>query len=284
MSEPIEQRLSLAGIPYEVIGGRNFYNRKEVKDCLYMLKFLANKKDSIAFHKVASLVKGMGNVTIGKIENYANDNHVDLVEASRTIMDTANSVSIKRGCKVICDVYDKQYDMTAPSMCLGSLVKNFEYNDYLVKKYDSGSDDRKENVSQVIQSSGMFNGQDDGVSKYLQQVSLVTANDKEIEGSKVSLMTYHSAKGLEFPIVFMVGVEQNILPHRRCLEDDPMGGVEEERRLCYVGMTRAEKMLYVTWCKYRSRFGRYGQTVRQKGRYSQFLIEAGLVQGEDYCG
>ncbi|MCD6434906.1 MAG: ATP-dependent helicase [Clostridiales bacterium] len=282
MSEPLEQKLSLSGIPYEVIGGKNFYNRKEVKDCLHMLKLLANKKDNIAFHRVASLIKGMGDLTIGRIENYAKEKNIDLVEASKKYMQIVNSVNIKKGCKKICDIYGKKYDETSPSVCLSSLVSSFSYDEYLEKKFESNAEDRKENVSQIIDSSSFFNGQESGISKYLQQVSLVTSNDKETESSKVSLMSLHSSKGLEYPIVFIVGGEQGIIPHSRAVSENPIEGTEEERRLFFVGITRAEKKLYITWCKNRVKLGRFGQSIKQKCRYSQFLLEAGLLKSENY--
>ena len=94
-------------------------------------------------------------------------------------------------------------------------------------------------------------------------------------------MSLHAAKGLEFPIVFLIGVEDNILPHEMALADDPYAGLEEERRLCYVGMTRAKQLLYMSWCKHRRRFGKHGSMTNKSSKPSRFLIEAGLISKKE---
>jgi len=277
MSEPIEQSLAMSNIPYEVVGGWNFYDRKEIKDCLSMLKFLSNKKDGIAFHRICSLVKGMGNVTIGQIENKAIEKGINLIEACQSLQEESNSVRIKSACKKICDIYKNDFNFSNPARCMALLVNEFGIEKHLIDKYGNEAVDRIDNVKQIIEAASVFNNQGNGVEKYLQQISLVTTNDKEVDGNKVSLMTLHAAKGLEFPIVFMIGVEQNILPHVRALYEDPVENLEEERRLAYVGMTRAEKKLYITYCKNRRVFDKYGGIKFNRANPSQFLIEAGLI-------
>jgi len=279
MSEPIETSMVSHGVPYEVIGAWNFYDRKEVRDCLSMLKFLSNPKDGIAFHRVCSLVKGMGNVTIGRIENFAHDNNVTIPQACKEMGKRAKSVNIVSACNKIHSMYNYEWDQGNPAACLKGLVDKFGYKKHLLNKFEGTATETEDNVNQLIDSAGEFKG-DDGVSNYLQQVSLVTNVDKEKDKNKVPLMSLHAAKGLEFPIVFMIGVEDNILPHEMALADDPYAGLEEERRLCYVGMTRAKELLYMSWCKHRRRFGRHGAMTAKASKPSRFLVEAGLIKLE----
>jgi DNA helicase II / ATP-dependent DNA helicase PcrA len=280
MSEPVENSLVGHGIPYEVVGAWNFYDRKEVRDCIGMLKFLSNPKDGIAFHRLCSLIDGLGDVTIGKIENLANEKNITIPEACYEFSQISKSVKIIRACKKIYSVFNKSWDITNPAKCLKQLVGEFGYKQHLLNKFEDTATEREGNVDQLIDSAGEFTGED-GVSNYLQQVSLVTSADKDSDKSKVSLMSFHAAKGLEFPIVFMIGVENTILPHEMALADDPYAGLEEERRLCYVGMTRAKDVLFMSWCKNRRRFGRHGAMTIKASRPSNFLFEAGLIKERD---
>jgi DNA helicase-2/ATP-dependent DNA helicase PcrA len=279
MSEPIEQAMVNHGIPYEVIGARNFYDRLEIRDCMAMLRLLSNPHNGSAFGRVCSLIKGMGAVTIGKIENLAHEKKISIPQACKEMAGTVKSVNISRGCKRLSDIYNSRWDMSKPSVCLDKLVSKLGYKTHLLHKFKETATEREDNVGQLMQAAGEFNGQENGVSKYLQRISLVTNSDKEVKDNKISLMSLHAAKGLEFPIVFMVGVEKDILPHSRATADDPYAGLQEERRLCYVGMTRAKKMLFMTWCKYRRKWGQKGDMTRNKREPSLFLKEAGLTTG-----
>ena len=282
MSEPLEQVFSTRGIFYEVIGGFSFYDRKEVKDCLSMLKYLVNKKDGVAFHRVCSLIKGLGNVTIGKIENIAISENCTLDKACLKVKENSRSSVIKDGCQKIYDIYNSSYDQKNPASCMTSLINRFDMETILREKYGDEYLDRMENVVQMIEATGEFSGEEKGVEKYLQQISLVTKNDKEVEGDKVSLMSLHAVKGLEFPIVFMIGMEENILPHIRAIRGEEAGeeNIEEERRIAYVGMSRSMKILYLTYCKQRKAYGKYGKIYFKTCLPSRFLIEAGLINKE----
>lgn len=285
MSEPIEQALAMKGIPYEVIGSWNFYDRREAKDCLSMLKFLVNKKDGVAFSRVCSLLPGMGDITVGKIENLANSKNINLVQACEEMSKTGKTAPVREACSKIVNIYNScDAYKQVPSQCMYQLFNSFDYENFLYKNYKQDAQERIDNSKQVIESCGNFDNHDSGVHAFLQQISLVTSNDKKVEGSKVSLMSLHSAKGLEYSIVFMIGVEEDILPHFRCVIDNPTDGVEEERRLCYVGMTRAKKILYVTFCKRRKSFGKHGNMISKPVKPSRFLFESGLLSdGENLC-
>ena len=280
MTQPLETALVSHGILYEVKGAFNFYDRKEVRDCLGMLKFLSNPKDGISFHRVCSLIKGMGDVTIGRIENLSSEKNITIPQACKEMADSVKSVNIKNACNKIHSIYSYKWDTNNPAFCLKGMVEQFDYKGHLLQKFQDTAIERTDNVDQLIDSAGEFIG-DNGISNYLQQVSLVintdTDKDKE-ENSKVSVMTLHSAKGLEYPIVFMPGCEQDILPHAMALADDPCEGIEEERRLAYVGFSRAASVLFVSWCKNRRRFGKHGNMTYKSSKPSQFLFEAGLIK------
>ena len=278
MSEPVEQAMVNNGIPYEVIGAWNFYDRKEVRDCLAMLKLLANPRDGIAFGRVCSFVKGMGSITVGRIENIAQEKNITIPQACKVMADKAKGINISRACEKLYNAYNDKWDHSNPSGCLKGLSDEFNYSQHLLDKFGDSSLERNDNVSQLIVSAGSCNGEENGVSKYLQQISLVTSVDKDKKDNKVTLMSFHAAKGLEFPIVFMIGVEEDVLPHKNAMADDPYAGLEEERRLAYVGMTRAKKVLLLSWCKQRRRFSKDGNANYNKCKPSRFLYESGIIK------
>lgn len=280
MSQPLEQSLSQKGIPYQVIGAFNFYSRKEIKDCLAMLKFLYNPKDGISFHRLTDLISGLGNVTVGKIENIAMEKNVGLIEATQILFDETTSGKIRNCCAKLIDIFQTDFDKKYPSQCLQLLLDRFNYSLYIDNSKLENKDERKENIKQMIESSGVFDGEENALEKYLQNVLLATDKDESEETDKIKMMSLHSSKGLEFPIVFIVGVERNILPHNLCIKDfGEEDGLEEERRLLYVGMTRAKKQLYITFCLSRKNFDFRQKRMRFSKCYpSDFLVECDLVK------
>jgi DNA helicase-2/ATP-dependent DNA helicase PcrA len=282
MSEPIEQALVKNSIPYEVVGAWNFYDRKEVRDCLAMLKLLANPRDGIAFGRVCNFVDGMGAVTVGRIENLAQEKDITIPQACKIMGEKVSSIKISRGCEKLSNIYNKKWDHTNPASCMSQLINGFNYENYLNRKFDNTANERKDNISQIVSSAGECSGEENGVSKYLQQVSLVTNAEKEDKEDKMPLMSLHAAKGLEFPIVFMIGTEEDLLPHKNAMSEDPYAGLEEERRLCYVGMTRAKKVLFMSWCQKRKKFGKYGNQTFNRCKPSRFLYESGVLKKGQY--
>lgn len=278
MSEPIERAFANNQVPYTVIGGRSFFDRKEIKDCISMLRFIANRKDGIAFHRCAKLLPGVGDVTIGKIENTALHENIDLLESAKQFVKTAKNGKVRRGIENVISKFNFDYEDMNVSQVMEKLIDNFDYSTLLEKEY--GEDEaynRIENVNQLLNSTAIFvEDNSSSVVDYLQNISLVTSNDRTSDEATISLMTLHAAKGLEFGIVFMIGANQDILPHSLAISDDPIEGLEEERRLCYVGMTRAKKLLYVSYCQSRRQFGKGGQVWYKKCKPSQFLKESGL--------
>lgn len=279
MSEPIEQSLSRNGVSYEVVGGFSFYDRKEVKDCLSLLRFLVNHKDSNAFVRVCSLIKGLGAVTIGKIEEISSENNIDILEAIKQYKENSKSIKINDACNKLVNIFSAKYDFSKPGETLVKLINGIGLQDQIKALYPDTYEDRVDNVRQVVEASNRFDGNIKSIDMYLQQISLVSSSDKEIEGGKVSLMSVHSAKGLEFPVCFLPGLEKNILPHIRAITETDEG-IYEERRIFYVAATRAKKLLYITYCKSRLSFGKFGNKIKKDSGPSVFLFESGLLKKE----
>lgn len=273
MSAPIETALTKYQIPYEVIGGRSFYARKEIKDCLAIMKFLANKKDGIAFGRICMLMKGLGSVTVGQIENLSDSNDIDLVEACRVKGNSSGKIAT--ACNKLADALDQ--DQGSEVATLSDVISELNLRGVIRDKFDGDdAEDRCNNVDQLITSLGDYSKNGKGVDEFLQMIALITSSDKEATEGRVSLMTLHASKGLEFPIVFMVGFENSILPHSRSINEDPVEGEEEERRLAYVGITRPMNVLYISYCRMRVSF--YGSKRNEKMTGpSPFLFEAGLL-------
>jgi len=276
MSDPIEQSLSRKGIQYEVVGSRSFYDRKEIRDCLALMKFYVNPKDGVAFHRVCGLLKGLGDVNVGRVENIAQEENVDLLEASGRMVQRTNYVAVKKACEKMQTTFQSIKGMSSPADCLTTLINKFEVEDLLTKQFPDDARDRIENVHQMIESVGQYAKNGKSVEQFLQMVCLITSSDKEVKDDAVTLMTLHAAKGLEFGTVFMVGVEKNILPHVLALQEDEEGD-EGERRLCYVGITRAKKKLYMSYCNWRTQFTKDRGMRPWKTGASKFLVEAGLI-------
>jgi DNA helicase-2/ATP-dependent DNA helicase PcrA len=280
MSEPIERSMTKSGIDYAVIGSRSFYDRKEIKDCLAMLRIAVNPNDSIAFDRCANHIPNLGEKTVAKIDAYANENDTTMIDACYRVAENSKAK------KAIYHLIDKlDFDKTNMNVAqvLSESINRFEYKDKLRKEYESEAEERIENINQLLNSAAEFAEENPtkSATKYLQTISLITASDKEGDENRVSLMTMHASKGLEFPVVFVIGMEQNTSPHSLALKDDPVSGVEEERRLAYVAFTRAQSLLYVTYCRYRRQFSKGGSPWNKPCKPSQFLSEASLIKSKE---
>ena len=161
---------------------------------------------------------------------------------------------------------------------MNDLVEELNYNDHLSDKFGGDAAERKDNVEQIIDAAGEFNDKENGVYSFLENVSLITNNDKENEEGKVTLLSLHSCKGLEFIITFICGCEQGIIPHQLAMQEDLESGIQEETRLMFVGISRAKRVLYLTYCRNRKRFGAFGNMTYKATKPSQFLKEAGLIE------
>jgi len=283
MSREFETSFSIHGIPYTIIGGRSFYDRKEIRDCIAMLNFANNLNNRMAFARCTDMISGIGAKTVGEIELYAQKEGINLLDACKNIINVTTKKSIINASKKIIDIFSSTIDGKGAGTVLSHFVSAFKYEEYLEKwsKTSEEFQSRKENITELINSAIIFEQkQSRDLSDYLQNISLITSSDKNSDHT-VSLMTIHASKGLEFPIVFIVGVEENIMPHGMaiCEAGDDLeklqDAVEEETRICYVGMTRAMKRLYMSYCKTRPfRRGKYVNA--KKCSPSRFLYWAGF--------
>lgn len=283
MSRAIEMALVNAGIPHTMIGGFSFYDRKEIKDCLSMLKFLINPFDGVSFHRIANKpARSLGDVTIGKIEKVANQKNISILEAIDYMDFKAEGV--RAGLHEIQKAFNIQWKSATIAENLNYLIQTLKYRDFLDADPDT-AEERKQNLDELIRDAVRWGEeQSNDIGAYLEHVCLMSSYDKEADGNSVSLMTLHGSKGLEFPVVFMLGVEQEILPHKMAVAERA-DGLEEERRLAYVGMTRAKEILTMCYCKFRQEnsFGKAGKMRYRTSMPSQFLFEAGLLDINDFA-
>jgi DNA helicase II / ATP-dependent DNA helicase PcrA len=275
MSEPIEQALTKLSIPYQLIGNRSFYDRKEIKDCLAFLKLKVNPKDGISFHRIANLVDGVGDKTVGKIEALAIEKDISIFDSIGEYVLTIKSDKIRNGLQKIKNVFSFDVRDITASQSIAHIIKEFDYYKFITEKYPDDFIDRIDNVKQLIESSGNFSQEKGNSEKYLQMISLVSSDDDETNTDKVSVLSSHSSKGLEWNVVFVIGCEQGIIPHLMSMGDQKE--IEEERRILYVSFTRAKKFLSVSFCKNRRIIDKDGKPHLKKCSPSQFLKECGLL-------
>ncbi|MHA1569898.1 MAG: ATP-dependent helicase, partial [Alphaproteobacteria bacterium] len=262
-SRMVEEKLLEWGIPYVVIGGTRFYDRKEIKDALAYLRLLINPADAVAFARVVNFPpRGIGPRTLEKIVSVANRKNIDLVEASRRIGTGEGSLAtglIKR-VKHFAEIMDNllaYMDAHRPAELADRMLRETGYLDLLQASAKVEDKTRLENLQELLKSIEDFEkeaGDEATLDLFLERVSLLSDPDLYDErANAVSLMTLHAAKGLEFPAVIMVGLEDKLLPHSRSMESE--AEYEEERRLCYVGMTRAKQHLFFTAAATRRTYG-----------------------------
>ncbi|MFA5599045.1 MAG: UvrD-helicase domain-containing protein [Phenylobacterium sp.] len=271
-------------IPFTVIGGFNYFDRKEIKDCLAMLTFSVNTNDSIAFSRLSALFAGVGDQTIGFVENYADDNKLNLIDSCEKLQTSSNR-RVALLAKKMYSIYTNQFpDGNTIADRLEYYIDGFDYYNHLRLREESigGVNERIDNVKDLIVNVNEFSKSNNSVSNYLQNIALITQSDQEASPNSVSLMTIHAAKGLEYPIVFMVGMEKDLMPHYLAISEaetpeEIQDAIEEERRICYVGMTRAEKHLELSYCSKRFSKGRFG-FVAQSKYPSPFLIDSGMIE------
>ena len=252
-SRVVEEALMRSGVPYKVIGGTRFYDRREIKDALAYLKAVANPADEVSMKRVLNVPKrGVGDTSVGRIDVYANGHGVTFAEALRHADEAGVSGPAVRGIASFVAVLDSAAELRdkSPADLLAAVLDQSGYIAELEAENTVESAGRLENIAELIGSAEQF----ETVDQFLEQIALVADTD-QIDGddSRVVLMTLHSAKGLEFPVVFIVGCEEGVFPHIRALtEPDEL---EEERRLAYVGITRAMQKLHLSHAWSRMLFG-----------------------------
>ncbi len=259
-SRAIEEAFLQAAIPYRVVGGVKFYERREVKDFLAYLRFINNPRDEMSLSRVINLPpRGIGGITLGKWVRFARENDLNLVGASRKAekISGLNSAKIDAILKfgALMERLAEEAGRVNLIDLMESILAKSEYQKLLLSEGEAGQI-RYENVRELFTVAEKYKDEKgaEGLSMFLEEVALVSSTDNiNSEAGAVHLMTLHSAKGLEFDNVFMAGMEEGLFPHSRSLLDPKE--LEEERRLAYVGITRAKKRVYLLWAVSRNIFG-----------------------------
>ena len=273
-SRPFEDLLLHNNIPYNIVGGLKFYDRKEIKDAIAYLRVIANPEDTVSLLRVINTPRrGIGKTTMDRLIDASQQMGIPLWEivSDETSVNTMGGRAAKalnQFARLIQSTREQLDNLTAGEL-LNHIIEQTGYVKELQQQGTDEADNRIANIYELYNAVQQFqeDNEETSLEAFLASASLASDLDSlDEEQQKVSLMTLHSAKGLEFPVVFLVGMEQGLLPHSRTL-DDPLE-IEEERRLCYVGVTRAQEQLFLTYARKRRLWG-----TREPAVSSQFLME-----------
>ncbi len=266
-------------LPYQIYGGLKFYQRREIKDVLAYFHLITNTKDDISFERIINVPRrGIGETTINLIKQEARDAGVSMYDYILNVEDEESNIpkkainSLKTMIRVIADTRDAiNKNEETFSKTLEKMIWDFGYLEYLMKEDDG--DERIENVKALFSDVRHFlqTNPDSTFDEYLQNISLLSAQDDMLEGDFVTFMTVHTAKGLEYPVVFVVRFNQGVFPNNRALTEGGYLALEEERRLAYVAMTRAKEKLYLTFSS------DYSYVLGGSLTPSQFIQESGNI-------
>ena len=245
-----EERFLKVGIPYRIVGGIKFYERAEIKDCIAYLRIIFQEKDDLAFERVVNNPKrSIGESTIKQIHEYAKKNSINLEKSSKKLIElNLIKPKTKVGLTSFLSLIDKwRYELNVKKLShvklLQIILDESGYSSMLKNKKDLENENRIENIKELLSAMKEF----DNLESFLEHVSLATSIDQEWDGEKINMMTMHASKGLEFDVVFLPGWEEGLFPHQKSIEEKGQNGLEEERRLAYVGMTRAKKEAIVSF-------------------------------------
>ncbi|HKN19195.1 MAG TPA: UvrD-helicase domain-containing protein [Dissulfurispiraceae bacterium] len=290
-SRQFEQAMRKLHIPYSVVGGMSYFEYREVKDIIAYLRIIANPRDELSLLRIANTPKrGLGPTTLGSLSDFARQQDITLLEAFVRANEidglTGKPAEAAEGFAVIVgrykSLFDRNKDMAA---VLRELISEINYRDHIQGLFKTPNvvSQRLQNVEDFIGAIAHFEKTDDSptLQAFLETLALtdLLKDKEERNGNGVTLISFHSSKGLEFPVVFIVGVEDDILPHKKSIYE--ASGLEEERRLFYVGITRAMKELYVCYAGHRIRYGK--STPCNASRFLDELPEDAIrrIDGED---
>jgi DNA helicase-2/ATP-dependent DNA helicase PcrA len=282
----VEESLIRVGVPYKVVGGTRFYDRREVKDALAYLRAAVNPADEVSLKRVLNVPRrGVGDTSVAKLDAYAAAHGVSFLEALRAASEAGVTGAAARGIESFTALLDDIAILVAaesgPAEIIQTALDSSGYLAELEAEASVESQGRLENLGELVGSAREFTR----VDEFLEQVSLVADTDQLDGDNRVVLMTLHSAKGLEFPDVFLVGLEEGVFPHTRALTEPTE--LEEERRLAYVGITRAQRRLHITHAWSRTLFGatQYNPPSRFLDEIPSELVEStGKVGGRSGQG
>ena len=278
-SRAVEEALMKSNMDYQIFGGLKFYDRKEIKDIIAYLRLIVNENDDISFERIVNEPKrGIGAASLEKLQSYATNQGISLFRAIEDLDQTTIRGKASKGLqdfyKVIKNLI-KQTEFLSAKEMIDSMLSLTGYEEMLKKERSIEAESRLENIAEFMTVAVDFeknNAEDDtSLVVFLTDLALIADIDSldetaETQQGKITLMTLHAAKGLEFPVVFLIGMEESIFPHFRSFENEQE--MEEERRLAYVGMTRAEEQLFLTHASTRTIYGQF-----KSNEISRFITE-----------
>jgi len=245
-----EERFLKIGMPYRILGGTKFYERAEIKDCIAYLRLINQEKDDLAFERIVNNPKrSIGDSTLKNIHEFAKENNLNLERASIKMLEqNLIKPKAKIGLNLFINSLSKwRNDIIIKKSnhikLLQIVLDESGYSAMLKNKKDVDNENRLENIKELLSAMKEF----DNLESFLEHVSLATSVDQEWDGEKINMMTMHAAKGLEFDVVFLPGWEEGLFPHQKSIEEKGQNGLEEERRLAYVGITRAKKKAIISF-------------------------------------
>jgi len=275
-SRVLEETIMKSNIPYTMVGGQKFYDRKEIKDLLSYLRVIANSNDDISLQRIINVPKrGIGPSSVEKIQTYALQNNISMFDALAEVDFIGLSKKVTQECISFYEMIQnliKEQEFLEISEIVDEVLQKSGYRDMLDREQSIESRSRLENLDEFMSVPKDYEEntplEEQSLINFLTDLSLVADIDEADTQNGVTLMTMHSAKGLEFPIVFIMGMEESLFPHIRAIKSEDDHEMEEERRICYVAITRAEELLYITNATTRMLFGR-----SQSNMPSRFLKE-----------
>ena len=245
-----EERFLKIGMPYRILGGTKFYERAEIKDCVAYLRLIHQEKDDLAFERIVNNPKrSIGDTTLKTVHEFGKKNNLSLESAAKKMIDqNLIKPKTKMGLNFFLNALNKwRNDINIKKINHVKLLQNVldesGYSAMLKNKKDLDNENRLENIKELISAMKEF----DNLESFLEHVSLATSIDQDWDGEKINMMTMHAAKGLEFDVVFLPGWEEGLFPHQKSIEEKGQNGLEEERRLAYVGITRAKKKAIISF-------------------------------------
>lgn len=270
---PIEDQLRISQVPYNIIGGQKFYEKKEIKDIIAYLTLIQNSRDELALRRVLNVPnRGIGSVTLNKNLALAAEQKRHLYQV---LCDEQDHEGIKSFIEII-KKYQRVFNEKPLLAAITDLIEELNYYDFIEKSYDQAklAQRKKDDVKNFMLAADRFQdryGEDATLKNFVERLLLADSQDNQAPGegfkkNEVTLMTLHASKGLEYDFVFMIGMEEELLPHKKTIQDNT--DIDEERRLCYVGVTRARKKLWMTYAKERKIYGKMIPRFK-----SRFVIE-----------
>jgi DNA helicase-2/ATP-dependent DNA helicase PcrA len=297
-SRALEEALIMRGVPYQIVGGLKFYDRKEIKDIIAYLKLIANPSDSVALERIYNIpARGIGKSLLEKVRGarIGNEQEFNIQLALKNILKEktlpARQLKAVYEFSNILDDISAYAEKNKLSTVIKYIIKKIKYEDYL-KEFSASKnkdfenfEDRMENLRELLTVTSKYEDLSgkEGIVRLVEEITLFQNTDKiKNDKSRITLMTIHAAKGLEFPVVFIVGMEEGLFPHSRTILNP--NELEEERRLCYVAATRAKDHLFLTYTKFRNIFGSHSINLPSRfiGEIPTDLVEHTVIDNYGY--